>query len=201
MRTPTSTLLRRRPVGGAALTALFVLGPGLSNLTAQQASESDDDEVSARIANPYDLERATALLEEARVYEASPDRSGWLEAARLYRQSAASRPLGDEEVFRSLHRAAQILHVLGHDAEAQKTLEQSAAHARLYGHIQKEAEALLGAAWIANERRDLDAMNRHLSRAWLLTYSPFLPQATRLEVRQRVLLPAVTQLKAAVVAQ
>lgn len=185
----------------AGLTAMLVVCDA-AILTAQEDAErGDGEELSPRIAQPWDLERAEALLEEAALYEASPDRSGWLEAARLHRESAALRPLGDEQVFRSLHRAAQILHVLGHDAEAQKTLEESAAHARLYGHIQKEAEALLGAAWMANERGDLTAMNRHLSRAFLLTYSPLLPQATKGEVRRRVLLPAVNHVAATIVAQ
>jgi hypothetical protein len=185
----------------AGLTAMLFVGDTAVLTGQEEEVERGDEEVSARIAQPWDLERAEALLQQAAVYEASQDRSGWLEAARLHKASAALRPLGDEQVFRSLHRAAQIFHVLGRDAEAQKTLEQSAAHARLYGHIQKEAEALLGAAWMANERGDLPAMNRHLSRAWLLTYSPFLPQATRREIRQRVLLPAVSQMVAAVVAQ
>jgi hypothetical protein len=180
-----------------ALSPAVVPLAGQNGVTEPDAVEEQDP--IARPCTPYDLERAQALLDEARLYEAAPDRSGWLEAARLHKASAALRPLGDEQVFRSLHRAAQIFHVLGHQVEAQRTLEQSVTHARLYGHIAEEAEALLGAAWVADLRGDVDAMNRHLSRAFLLTYSPLLPEETRQDVRRRVLLPAMGGVVATIV--
>lgn len=170
--------------------ALFAL----SNLAAPLTAQDNGETRSPRVATPSDLARAEALLDEARLYEATPDRSGWLEAARLHVASAALRPLGDEQVFRSLHRAAQMLTGLGRDEAAQRTLEQAAEHARLYGHIQREVEALLGAAWIADRRGDVEAMNRHLSRAFLLTYAPLLPSAEREDVRRRVLLPIAARI-------
>ena len=175
---------------------------GAPPLTAQEANGFPDPlDLVPRAANPADLAAAEALLEEALRNELTPDRSGWLTAASLHIRSAQLRPLGDEQVFRSLFRAAQILHVLDRDAAAQRTLEQSAAHARLYGHIEKEAEALLAAGWVANARADMIAFNRYLSRAYLLTYSPLLPEGIRDEVRRRVLLPAVTQAVALVAAR
>lgn len=129
-----------------------------------------------RLGTLADAAQAEALLSEAVLYEASADRADWIYAADLHRRSAALRPLGDEVVFRSLHRAAQIYHGAGDDALAQQVLEEAATHACLYGNIVSEAEALLGAAWLAERRDDMDAFNRHLSRAFLLTYAPLFPE-------------------------
>jgi tetratricopeptide (TPR) repeat protein len=181
-----------------ALVSLFASAP----LATPLASQDDEGRrPTTRIAAPDDLARAEALLAEARLYEVTPPyRSGWLDAARLYTASAALRPVGDEEVFRSLRRAAEMLYALGRYAGAQRTLEQAASHARLYGNIQREAEALLGAAWVAGRRGDVDATNRHLSRTYLLTYAPLLPEDVRQDIRRRVLLPAAALFAARAVA-
>lgn len=160
---------------------------------AAQETGRQPDAPSPRLATPTDLTQAEALLAEATRLEQAPDRVGWLQAASLHIRSAQHRPLGDERVFRCLFRAAQILHSLGRAEAAQRTLEQSAKHARVYGHIAREADALMGAGWLAAERGDTAAMNRLLGRAYLLTYSPLLPEDLREEVRRRVLLPVASR--------
>lgn len=170
------------------LSACLAWSGGTLGLAAQDAGRQRDIP-TPRLATPTDLTEADALLAEATRLEQTPDPSSWLRAASLHIRSAQHRPLGDERVFRCLFRAAQILRALGRVEAAQKTLEQSATHARLYGDIEREAEALMGAGWLAAKRRDTAAMNRLLSRAYLLTYSPVLPDELRQEVRRRVLLP------------
>ncbi len=172
-----------------SLILLAAVATASEALAQRTESEPDRSGITARLATHTDAARAEALLSEAALYEASADRSDWIRAAELHRRSAALQPLGNEAVFRSLHRAAHIYHGAGDYELAQQLLEEAVTTARIYGNIAREAEALLAAAWVAEVRDDTEAFNRHLSRAFLLTYAPLLPEATRVEVQRRVLLP------------
>ncbi|MCH7565396.1 MAG: hypothetical protein IH968_16405 [Gemmatimonadetes bacterium] len=69
----------------------------------------------------------TGLVTDSETQQPSAGaQSEWIHAADQHRLLSALLPLGDEAVFRSLHRAAQIYHGAGDDAVAQQVLHRVA---------------------------------------------------------------------------
>ena len=135
-----------------------------------------------RVTATSDAARADSLYRAAADYPLTKLRD-FRKIARLYEESAALRADGDEKRFGSLRRAAYIRYGRGDRRQATANMEQAAHEAALRGDVVNAARAYTDAAHIAAELNQ-DARALEFTRAAeLLTESPLLTAAQRLELR------------------
>lgn len=157
----------------------------LSSLHASLSAQIN----TAFFVTPEELARAEKDLLRARGLQQNPWQGDWVEAARLHRSSARLRAVDDPQAVRSLRQAAALLNGAGLLSEARSAMDEAVDRALLVGDVLGSAEASLEAAWLAAKDGDHLAVDRHLTRAAFLSFSPHLGTEDRRRIQSRIALP------------
>ncbi len=128
--------------------------------------------------------RADALHAEAKLYDGSL--RAFRKVARLHEQAAALREPDDSRNFECLRTAALLRYYSGDRRGGGVRMEEAAVHASAHGDVVAAANAYIDAAIIANETRQSQRVRDLARRAVLLTSSPLLTEAQRLDLRGRI---------------
>lgn len=166
---------RSLPIAASTLISILVL-PG----TALAQRQLDPVRVTAAAT-----ERADSLYAKAERQEIQ-SKSQFAKTAALYERSAELRSPGDDKRFESLVMAARLRYGHGDRRRAADDMEQAAEEAAIRGDVVNAAVSYLDAAFLAVELRQRDRAVKHVRAARLLTHSPLLTDAQRLELRVRL---------------
>jgi hypothetical protein len=159
-------------LAGAALFALLPVS-SLSAQTHSAAVVSSAAHVSPEVQ--VHLDQGDALAAEGR-YGA---------ARREYRAAAELMRAEGRLPSRAIRRIANSFYFQDRYQTAGKILLELADEAASYGELRCQVWALADAAWIAGMAGDKIDMERRLIRLERLLDSPYLPAATREEVRNK----------------
>ena len=138
-------------------------------------ASSDDEQ---RLSQAEELYSQASTLAQTRCQ--------WARAARLYKESAALRPVGDPLVFESRMSAARILHHLGKTNDAMRTLIKAGDQAHEAGQVMNAAQAYLDVAWMAKKDGQGAQALEFAERGRLLASSPHITLADRTSILSRV---------------
>ena len=163
--------MRRVPVVATAFAAALVLPVAAS---AQQ--QLDPVRVTAASA-----ERADSLHARAERHGIETLRD-FGKVAHLHEESAELR--GDDDVrrFECLQMAAYLRHGAGSHRRAMENMEQAAQLAAARGDVMNAARAHIDAAYIAVDLKQGSRVKEHARAARLLTESPLITAAQRVEL-------------------
>jgi hypothetical protein len=128
--------------------------------------------------------RADALHAKAEQYAGSL--RAYRKVARLHEEAAALRPSNDPQAFDCLRTAALLRYYSNDRRGGADAMERAAELATLRGDVIGAANAYIDAAVIAGELRQGPRMTALVEKADLLTTSPLLSDAQRLELRGRI---------------
>lgn len=160
-----TTGIRRVFAGVAAVTLLAIP----MNLHGQKL-------VSAAMEG-VDLDKAEALEAQALTLLANPGE--WDQAASLFRQAAALRPIDDDRGAENLVVAGRLAYFDGDPLTAIVDLEGAATRASIADHPGRAVDAFLDAAWVA------DKANLGNHRARLMEAVERISRETTLDWRQQ----------------
>ena len=169
-------MTRSLPIAAGALFSLLAF-------PAAALAQQQLDPV--RVTATSDAARADSLDGAAAAYPLTALRD-FRKVARMYEESAALRVDGDEKRFASLHQAAKIRYGRGDRRQAATDMEQAAREAAARGDVVSAAHAYADAAYIAAEINQPARAAALTRSAELLTESPLLTAAQRLELRARL---------------
>jgi hypothetical protein len=167
------------PIAAATLFSIAAL-PAAA-LAQQQLQKLDP----VRVTVLSDAARADSLESAAAEYRLTALRD-FRKIARMYEESAALRADGDEKRLASLQRAANIRYGRGDRRRAAANMEQAAREAAARGDVVNAARSYTDAAFIAAELNQPARAAALTQSAALLTESPLLTPAQRLELRARL---------------
>lgn len=129
-------------------------------------------------------ERADALQDNAAALHGQPQR--YAEAAWLYRESAALRPLADARAVEALTSAAHLYNYANRPLDARKVMEQAARRALARGDVVRASQANLDAAFFADKQGNRSQVNRLGRAALTLAGSPLLNAQQRASIVDRI---------------
>lgn len=155
----------------------------LAALPAAARAQQQLDPV--RVTAMADAARADALERAAANHRLAKLRD-FGKVARMYEEAATLRAEGDERRFTSLRNAAHIRYGHGDRRRAADDMEQAAREAASRGDVVSAVAAYTDAAHLAAELAQADRAIMFTRAAALLTESPLLTPAQRLDLRARL---------------
>lgn len=168
---------RRLPLAAATLCTLLALP------TAALAQQRLDP---VRVTAAADGARADSLQRVADAYEIQ-DLRAFAKVARMYEESASLRADGDPGRFAALRSAAYLRYGTGDLRRATENMAEAAREAQARGDVVNAVRAYNDAARLAADLRQRDGAVAFTRAARLLTESPLLSPAQRLELRADLL--------------
>ncbi len=131
-----------------------------------------------------DLDKAEAL--EAQALSLLGDPGEWDEAASLFRQAAALRPVADGKAAENLVVAGRLAYFDGDPLTAIVDLEGAATRASISGQADVAVNAFLDAAWVADQAN----LEQHRTRLMLaverIAQETVLDRGQQREIDRRV---------------
>jgi hypothetical protein len=168
--------MRIRPYMIGTLT----LTTALSVLPARAVTQT----VSKTAAPLIALSRADQLEEQAAALH--DDMTRYVEAARLYKQSASLRSETDPRAVEALAMAAHLFHYANKLSDARRTMEQAAQRALAGGDVLRASLANLEAALFAYKQGNWAQTERLGRKAIQLAQSPLLTEEQRASIVSRL---------------
>ena len=168
---------RRLPLAAATLCTLLALP------TAAPAQQRLDP---VRVLAAANVARADSLVRSADAFELRRLRD-FGKVARMYEESASLREEGDAARFATLNRAAHLRFGAGDRRRAAENMAEAAREAQARGDVVDAVRAYGDAAYLAAGLRQGDRAATYARAARLLTESPLLTPAQRLELRATLL--------------
>lgn len=168
-------ITRRLPLAAAATLAALAALPAAAR--AQQ--RLDPVRVTAAAA---DGARADSLQHAADAYEIGELRQ-FARVARMYEEAASLRADGDAKRYAALRRAADLRYGAGDLRRATENMAEAAREAQARGDVVNAVRAYGDAAHLAAGLRRRDGAATFTRAAQLLTESPLLSAAQRVELR------------------
>lgn len=110
----------------------------------------------------------------------------WRDAARLHRESARLRELGDAQAFRCFKTAAHLSYAANDPMGARNDMKRAAARALQRGDLEQAAQAYVDVAWLAQQQGKLGEVWTFGTQAEVLAASPRLSAAERAGVLKRI---------------
>ena len=150
------------------ITSTLTLMTALSVLPARAATQTVSQAAAPLIA----ISRADQLEKQAAALHDNLER--YVEAARLYKQSASLRSEADPRAVDALTMAAHLFHYANKISDARRTMEQAAERALAGGDVWRASLANLEAAlfaykqgnWTQTERLGRKALQLAESLGW-----------------------------------
>lgn len=171
-------------LGVVALTA-FTLVPDV-------ALAQDDTGLRTGAQLVIDVDRANVLQNDARQIERTADQAQlagkpWVEAAKLYVESAEHRPYGDPDAYVALNRAGNLFFNAGRSGAAHKAFGAAGIRALETGHVYEAGLAFADAAQSSQQRtRDSRMGFYYYKVAYRLSESPMLSVVQRKALHTRL---------------
>jgi hypothetical protein len=131
-----------------------------------------------------DVARASQLETQASVAMNTPSR--WTHAADLLREAASYRAGGDPTALSNLQMAGMMYASQGRLQSARSTLLELADRANTFGEVTAAAHALIDAAYVEVELRNVSAARRWSERAERLATSSHLTSDARRGIIDRL---------------
>lgn len=131
-----------------------------------------------------DVSRAVELETEASV--ANGDSRRWLFAASMLREAAQLRPQNDPVALTDLRTAGAIYGTIGEFERARRTMLELADRATEFGEVATAAHALMDAAHVAVQLKDVRLVRSYFERAQRLALSSHLTAEEQRLIRTRL---------------
>jgi hypothetical protein len=168
--------MRIRPYIISTLTLMTALSVLPARAVTQTVSPAATPLIA--ISRADQLEKQAAALHD--------DMTRYVEAARLYKQSASLRSETDPRAVDALTIAAHLFHYANKMSDARKTMEQAAQRALAGGDVWRASVANLEAALFAYKQGNWAQTERLGRKALQLAQSPLLTEAQRASIVNRL---------------